>query len=138
MIKHPPSVRGSFYLHSAVTRVGELVKNAKKDLKGVKFDVIACAGVSGMLVAPVLAFSMRKRIIVVRKDITGTHSSFIIEGNIATCDRVLLVDDFVDTGKTRDRMIKHLHGKKEWALDIIGTYEYSERRFTTDLKRLSK
>lgn len=62
-----------------------------------KFDAIAFRGFSGSLVGPILAFSLKKKMIIVRKESEPSHGS-AIEG--AKCDRYIIVDDFVAGGNT--------------------------------------
>lgn len=68
---------------------------------GIEFDSFAAMGVSGMVVAPVLAVMMNKKLTVVRKTIDG-HSSHYVEG-VYDC-RYLIIDDFYCTGSTMARI----------------------------------
>lgn len=66
-----------------------------------KFDTIAFRGVSGALVAPILAHKMKKDLISVRKNTDDSHvrPRHKIEGNIGT-ESYIIVDDFICTGNT--------------------------------------
>jgi orotate phosphoribosyltransferase len=125
-------VRGSGYFSKALNDIGGIVRKARAELKKrPAFDVVCCTGVSGMVFGPVLAYSMRKRLIVIRKTKRGSHASSIIEGNYGYGDRVLLVDDFTSTGNTMKRMRTELR-KKDMDLKIVGAYLYTRSPcFTT-------
>lgn len=82
-----------------------------KALALFKYDTLAFRGISGALVAPVLAFITGKELIVVRRETdfmspinedkrdSATHSSHLVEGHVGT-KRYIIVDDFVSTGAT--------------------------------------
>jgi adenine/guanine phosphoribosyltransferase-like PRPP-binding protein len=74
----------------------------------VEFDAIAFTGVSGSLTAPVIAFLLRKPLIVIRKATdTSKHSPYMVEGDVAASS-FIIVDDFICSGKTRDTIISTL------------------------------
>lgn len=67
-----------------------------------KFDAIAFCGMSGALIAPIIALKLNKPMIMVRKPKTKTlecHSSYNTEGYKAAKTYIIL-DDLVATGKT--------------------------------------
>lgn len=120
---------GAHYFSEAFTKPGKLIRNAKAKLKGHRFDVIACTGISGLSFAPVLSYSMNKRLLIVRKkDDKSAHSASTIEAYIRRHDRVLLVDDFRSSGATVARMTK-LIDKLELDMYVIGTYFYKYDNF---------
>jgi adenine/guanine phosphoribosyltransferase-like PRPP-binding protein len=105
---HEPIIR-SDYLGFALDseKVEEHFTKSIKTLQesNVEFDAIAYTGVSGGLTAPVVAFLLKKPLIVVRKDTdTSKHSPHMIEGDVAATS-FIIVDDFKCTGKTRDKII---------------------------------
>lgn len=63
------------------------------------FDTIAFRGMSGAIVAPSVAMRLSKEVIMVRKPGESAHSSYNVEGN-REARRVLIVDDFVNSGNT--------------------------------------
>lgn len=65
----------------------------------IPFDTIAYRGMSGCLIAPIVAVAMRKHMIMVRKTGDSTHSDRMVEGNKGA-KRYVIVDDFVSTGET--------------------------------------
>lgn len=81
-------------------RTKEFLKLAKPLLKKYDFQAIAFCGVSGALVAPLLAYKINKTLIVVRKIAReSSHSMFAVEGDL-NAKRYLIVDDFISTGYT--------------------------------------
>jgi hypothetical protein len=107
--KHKPNYVGSMYLHK-FTRTKNLRERVQLAVRALKdwdqhFDAIAFSGMSGALIAPCVALRMNKEMIVVRKPTaTGardSHSDHWIEGDIAARNYII-VDDFIDSGRTRD------------------------------------
>lgn len=111
---------GTYYLKSGFDRPA-LISSATEYLRDVDFDTIVATGVSGLIAAPVLAHVMDKHLLVVRKKGDGSHSSHRLEGRYGS--RALLVDDFMDTGATVDRVLDALfHGPV--GLKFAGAYMY--------------
>jgi hypothetical protein len=109
--------------------LAKTIRQAKKILKdsNLKFDSIAFCGMSGALVAPALAVALKKKLIMVRKELDKriSHSGMTVEGFLNT-KKYLFVDDFISTGSTfkflRDQI------KKEFAPSAlcVGIFEYRE------------
>lgn len=102
-MSHGPCIMAA-YFHGAFnpTKMKPLVKAAKQLLKDQQFDAIAFRGMSGAMVAPVLAYALDKSLIMVRKPKHHSeehHSHMPVEGDINT-GRYLIVDDFRSTGAT--------------------------------------
>jgi adenine/guanine phosphoribosyltransferase-like PRPP-binding protein len=76
--------------------VRQVIKMIKD--RGLEFDAIACRGVSGLLIAPIVAMRLGKSLIVVRKG-EDTHSMYTVEGDHGA-RRYLILDDFIDQGDT--------------------------------------
>lgn len=93
------------------------VRDAVKALKDKNFDTIAVSGVSGLLLGPILAYKLKKELIVVRKN-QGAHSSHITEGYDRS-KRYIIVDDVVSSGATLHRII-------EAVSKLTRTYEYGK------------
>jgi adenine/guanine phosphoribosyltransferase-like PRPP-binding protein len=74
--------------------------------RGLEFDTIACRGVSGLLIAPIVAMRLNKIMIVVRKG-ENTHSGYEVEGDHGA-KRYLILDDFIDGGDTVRAIIKDI------------------------------
>jgi orotate phosphoribosyltransferase len=86
-----------------VLNPGELVYTADNLVKliqqsKVEFDSIAFRGMSGALIAPMIAAKMGKELIMVRKE-GSSHSMMAVEG-YANCKAFIIVDDMVETGGT--------------------------------------
>lgn len=99
------------------------LKYALKTLRKVQFDTIACQGVSGITTGAVLAYLFKVPLTVVRKpEDTSCHSSNRVETtlNLLRPHRFLIVDDFVATGATRDRIVSAL---PDWK--FVGLYEFN-------------
>jgi adenine/guanine phosphoribosyltransferase-like PRPP-binding protein len=73
----------------------------------LKFDAIACRGVSGLLIAPIVAMRLNKTIIVVRKG-EQTHSMQAVEGDHGA-KRYLILDDFIDGGDTVRAIVQSIY-----------------------------
>lgn len=86
-------------------RLAATIDLAAEALSHHTFDSIAFRGMSGALIAPALAVRLRKGMVMVRKDDASSHSSFSVEGN-RLASRYIIVDDFVDSGSTRDQIIE--------------------------------
>lgn len=85
-----------------------------------QFDTIVFTGVSGALMAPLIAAALSKHLIVVRKE--PTHSTRTIEGWTAS-DRWLFVDDFRSTGTTYRRVAREMSSFAPYAV-CVGTLYY--------------
>jgi len=90
------------------------MRNIISDMKNmiveseVEFDAIACRGVSGLLIASPLCVAMNRPLIIVRKGISGTHSSARVEGYLPSELRYVIVDDFIETGTTVYTIIRRI------------------------------
>lgn len=112
-------------------------ENAIRALAGVEYDVLVGTGVSGTLGVGVLGALLNKPIAVVRKDLSSSHSSKIVEGHILP--RFIVVDDFTASGFTVERV------RDIYAQDVlssaqsplyVGTYMYVTRNYHTELQGL--
>lgn len=93
-----------------------------KQLKPVRrqFDAIACRGLSGLLVAPVLADMLGKPLIVLRS-YESSHSNDMVETLVYTktsSPRYVIVDDFVASGRTVRKIRKAVAGR------LVGLFMY--------------
>jgi len=67
---------------------------------GDTFDAIAYRGASGAITASIIAYELKKPLILVRKpEDTKGHSPYMVEGPTRV-KRYLIIDDFMSTGKT--------------------------------------
>lgn len=92
------------YLQSALNPVtlNTLVENLVTSIQnsGLEFDTIAFRGLSGTLVAPLVAVRLQKQMMCIRKDRAGScHSAHTMEGHIGA-SRYIVIDDLICTGAT--------------------------------------
>lgn len=104
-MSHEPYVR-SDYLHTALSPgyVQKFLKSVVPFTKKYQFDAIAFRGMSGALLAPILALKTKKSLIMVRKpkgrdEASGDHSWYRVEGDVEA-KRYLILDDFMCSGNT--------------------------------------
>jgi hypothetical protein len=79
--------------------VKELVKKAVRKLKKLDFDSIAFRGVSGALIAPIVAYKLKKPVTCIRKPTEPSHGCGTVEGAV-NFERYIIIDDFISTGDT--------------------------------------
>jgi adenine/guanine phosphoribosyltransferase-like PRPP-binding protein len=125
--KHEAKYVGSFYMAPLLDLdlFEPYLETSVKLLTTIadSFDSIAFRGMSGAIVAPILALRLRKSLILVRKAESDHHSSFGVEGNQATL-RYLIADDFVCLGDTA-RAIKKAVKDFAPAAVCIGLFEFT-------------
>jgi len=123
---NPPAVVGSRhgqqYSDWAYNDPAGIVTAAYRNLQGVEFDTFVARGLSGILVAPLLARAMSRNFLIVRKPNEGSHSSCAIEGTFGR--KWIFLDDFIAGGATfracREAVEKHALVPHE----LIGAYCY--------------
>ena len=99
-----PQDFGVSYMQRALTDVNGIIADIRKATKGVKYDTIVVTGSSGMMVGPILARALRKRLFVVRKkpEFQSSHSRQKFLGSLG--HRWIFVDDFCSSGETFKRV----------------------------------
>lgn len=82
----------------------QIIKTTVDYIKSLKlrFDTIACCGISGILVVPQIAEKLHKNTILIRKKDDSRYSPFHYEGVMPS--RYIIVDDLICSGQT----IKHI------------------------------
>ena len=106
---------------------------------GYDFDAIACQGVSGLVMASMLSFMIKKPLIVVRKDVTHSHSDQMVEFGVIPVKnemgklskvRYIIVDDLIESGKTVNDIDKKIKSYEESVFncefECVGLYLYHE------------
>jgi len=150
---HVPEYVHGGYSFEGIERAATdaMIPNAVKMLtrwqkKYGEFDAIAFRGMSGAMVAPILAHLLGKTLIMVRKG-ENCHSCHGVEGD-AGADSYIIVDDFLSTGDTIEQIVTAV--QSEWADDIyttagklkfLGTFEYAHVKGNgriTPVKMLNK
>lgn len=107
----------------------EIIKKCVKELRGYEFDALAVRGVSGLIVGPVVAYLLKKHVIVVRKpnNVESSHASQTIESPINS-GVFIIFDDFVGSGRTAvailEAVITSLPG-----MTCLGGYSWSRDQF---------
>lgn len=89
-------------------------------LNTVQFDTLAFIGLSGAVLAPILAYKMGKELLMVRKNggKDNSNSKQFFEGHV-TAKRAVVVDDLISSGKTMSQMMYAIQDiKKEHSPDI--------------------
>jgi len=103
-------------------------KNVARCVKFLKtinkrYDSIAFTGMSGALVAPILAYKLNKHLLLVRKENEERHSWQDVEG-FTKCSKYIIVDDFIVSGKTVERIQEKVFEDYP-AARCIGTLQYT-------------
>lgn len=83
----------------------ELIAKAKERLAGIDFDTFVGTGLSGTIAAPVLAYALNKKFLIVRKASDAelqNHSGHSSEGHLGA--RWVFVDDLISSGDTFRRV----------------------------------
>ena len=89
---------------------------------GDVFDAIAYRGASGAITASIIAYELKKPLILVRKpEDTKGHSPYMLEGP-AKVKRYLIVDDFMSSGVTYDA-IREAVRKEHPLAECLGMLE---------------
>jgi len=124
-------MRHSPYLGKALNDLPEIVNRAVDTLsfRKVQFDAIVVTGVSGMLLGPILAYQLGKRLAIVRKeDDKQNHATVRIEHGMNADDRWIFVDDITASGQTYDRVKRLMSNIK--AGEPVGSYMYNWDEWT--------
>lgn len=118
----------TYYMDDALFRLEEVIETAKEALADVDFDTMVGTGFSGGIVIPSLALAMGKKFVLIRKDTDDSHhGSGRLLGDLG--ERWIFVDDFVASGRTRERVIRKVDevtstpGFKV-ATEMVGQYMY--------------
>lgn len=126
-MNHTPHI-SSAYLGKALNPVTmrTFVRKAVPVLKKYDFEAFAFRGISGALIAPVLAYKMGKSLIAVRKpkDEESHHSWMKVEGDM-NVKRYIIADDFISTGMTVKSIVRAVRDFAENAR-CIGAIEFNQ------------
>jgi hypoxanthine-guanine phosphoribosyltransferase len=120
-------------LANTITRAAVKIKK-HIDIKG--FQAIAFRGMSGALFAPILARSLKKYLIMVRKSSYSHHSPYPVEGLVSPCN-YLIIDDQISSGHTILEIQKMIYKYANKESKLIGLYTYRNDMFISveSLKR---
>jgi adenine/guanine phosphoribosyltransferase-like PRPP-binding protein len=117
----------------------KMVPAAAKKLRAIQkthpFDAIAFTGTSGAGIAFPLSLLLKLPLIHVRKKNVKSHYSDTIEGTISS-KRYLIVDDFIASGATVNRIISTIKKDKNLKkAKAVGIFLYDSTR-STQYKRM--
>lgn len=120
------SIFGSGYL--------KMVPSAAKKIRAIRkahpFDAIAFTGTSGAGIAFPLSYLLKIPLIHIRKKSIRAHTSATVEGTISS-KRYLIVDDFIASGKTIDRIRDTIKKDKQLkSAKAVGVFLYDSTRMT--------
>lgn len=105
-------------LHDSVRKVKRVLKKFVADGNG--YDAIVCRGVSGITVASIASYALKKQLIVVRKPDEKSHSAYRLEGMPEEGNvRYVIVDDFICTGETFVNIAQDIRDHKPKATNPI-------------------
>ena len=124
--KHSP------YLKDALNETGNVVRLAIETLTPIGFEALVVTGVSGMLIGPIVAHLMGKRLAVIRKshelNHIVSHAEIMVETNMKAGDRWVFFDDLIASGQTIQRA--HLAMDEVGRPEGVGHYLYNCNEFT--------
>ena len=121
------------YMKNAFSNQRKNIANAKKRIitERLGFDSIAVQGISGIVFGTLLAYEMKKNLIIVRKstkESLHTHHKRVVTQK-DFCKRWIFVDDLIDSGKTFIRVKKAIHEEFGSTAQFVGGYLYSEHEY---------
>jgi orotate phosphoribosyltransferase len=117
-----PAIRSDYLKHLVdVARLPETVTKLVKLIKDseVEFDAIAFRGMSGALIAPIIAMKLKKNMLMVRKD-DGNHFGSNLEG-VESSERYIIIDDLICSGNTL-RIIREEVTKRIATAQCVGVF----------------
>lgn len=96
----------------------------------IKFDTIACRGISGLLVSPAVCAKLGVPPSIVRKTTEGCHSGYNYEG-LGTGEKInfIVVDDGISTGSTLEKTIEEIKRVNPEA-KFVGFFGYNQSNFS--------
>lgn len=130
----------SSYLHSALdpekvkTTVKETIRMIKQSK--IEFDSIAFRGMSGALIAPMVAMALGKPVSMVRKREHNSHCGLMVEG----CDdpaTYIIVDDMISSGETMKLIVKAM-GDRHTRPECVGIFLYIPKEHFYNSRRNTK
>lgn len=106
-----------------------VVADATSVLAPLEFDTVVATGVSGLTVAPALAYAMDKHLLIVRKADDQSHHGAGVDGLVGRLgERWIFVDDFIGSGSTLARVLSKVTERVHRAV-FVGAYLYQPPLF---------
>lgn len=107
-IKEALSIRGR---KDVCARLISAIKHS-----GLEFQGIATCGISGAIIAPIIANALDKSLIIVRRDVSGSHAGYLVEETIREdgilINSYIIIDDLICYGNTIKRIITNIQNVK--------------------------
>lgn len=100
------------------------------------FDAIAFTGLSGSVVAGAVALTMDKYLYCVRKKNESKHSDHEVEGP-STGLRYIIIDDFISSGATVQRIMEMVRIHTDGAAVCVGAYLWRDDYLKNDLSHFA-
>lgn len=105
----PKYAAGSYQMHTTHTGLREAVARCMKALRRIadQFDAIFVTGQSGIVPGSIVAYQLKKELIILRKDKENAHGA-MVEGKAYGTPgiRYVIIDDFVSGGSTLARLLQ--------------------------------
>ena len=109
-------------MDNALFDLASVIDTAKERLADVDFDTLVGTGFSGGIVIPSLALALNKKFVLIRKETDDSHhGKGCLLGELGA--RWIFVDDFVSSGKTRQRVIEKIENEGV-PTQMVGQYLY--------------
>ncbi len=96
-----------------------------------EFDTIAFRGMSGAMVAPMVAMRLNKGITIIRKGTENSHAPEVT-GIFEKGLKYIILDDFISSGNTV-LAIKKLLSNELTGMKLVGLYLYRDRQWISHL-----
>jgi adenine/guanine phosphoribosyltransferase-like PRPP-binding protein len=118
-------LKSVYYLDKYKLSVRAAEKALRKFRKKQPFDTIAFSGTSGAAFAYPLSLRLNVPLICVRKG--KDHFFGTVEGRI-DAKRIIIVDDFIDSGTTVKRIKREVKRYSKKNFEFVGIYIYNNTR----------
>ena len=127
----PIQISDGYLIPALDPRVAPITTEALYQLilhSGVKFDTIVFRGMSGALVAPIVAQKLVKPITLCRKSSDDAHAGGNRIEGMTNFETYIIIDDVIETGKTIRSIIEVVNLKMEAMLqspaECVGIFLY--------------
>lgn len=123
---------GSTYIEEVITKhiQKELVKQCVTKIKEEfgNIDAIVVTGLSGLIIGSAVSIKTGKQLVVVRKPRDESHACVEVEGliNLGRSFKYVILDDFIDSGKTLNRIAKKIHSEAGKNTMCVGYLMYNQ------------
>jgi hypoxanthine phosphoribosyltransferase len=118
-------VTAPLYYQEAFYHTRIIVEKSIRILSAIDFDTIVCTGVSGAVIAPILAYQLRKNLFIIRKGENTTSEDKLSAGILG--ESWLFVDELIESGKTYNRVkseIRYICEQKNYSTKFVGVFLY--------------